>query len=104
MGATLLVISVGALLMMWFIDFFTSWYARFLSRWMPYPRIRVLLGQLVWALLAVIFWYILFTRHLPDLHNPTYFFFVIFIYSVRGLVESLVKGRKHSSSADDSAA
>lgn len=102
MGANLLIISVGSLVMMWFIDFFISWYARFLSRWMPDFRIRVLLGQLVWALLAVIFWYTLYSRHLPDLHNPTYFFFVIFIYSVRGLVDSLIRGRQQSASTEDS--
>lgn len=97
MGANLLIISVGSLLIMWFIDFFTVWYASFLKRWMPHFKIRVLLGQLVWAILAVIFWNTLYQSHLPELLSPTYFFFVLFIYSVRGLVDSLIKDRGEKS-------
>ncbi len=82
---------------MWFIDFFTVWYARFLKKWMPYFKIRVLLGQLVWTILAIIFWNTLYTQDFSELVSPSYFFFVMFIYSVRGLIESLVRSHGDSS-------
>lgn len=97
MGAKLLTVAVGSLVVIWFIDFFTSWYAKFLKRWMPNIKIRILLGQLVWAVLAIIFWSTLYRNHLPETFSMTYFFFVLFIYSIRGLVDSLIKGRSQKS-------
>ncbi|MFQ6113528.1 MAG: hypothetical protein ACE5NG_05495 [bacterium] len=97
MGTKLLTITLGSLVVIWFIDFFTVWYAKFLKRWMPNIKLRELLGQLVWAILALIFWNILYRNHLPETFSPTYFFFVLFIYSVRGLVHSLIKGRAQKS-------
>jgi len=94
LGAKLLTISASSLVLIWSIDLFTSWYARFLERWMPNDKIRTLLGQLVWALLAVIFWNVLYRNHLPESFSPTYFFFVLFIYSVHGLIASLIQGRR----------
>ncbi len=93
MGAKLLTISLGSLVLIWFIDFFMAWYGKFLTRWMPILKIRKLLGHLVWAFLAVLFWSILYYNHLPETFTMTYFFFVLFIYSVHGLVESFVKSR-----------
>ncbi|MFQ5706956.1 MAG: hypothetical protein ACE5HO_05865 [bacterium] len=92
MGSKLLTITLGSLLVIWVIDLFTSWYSEFLKKWMPNIKIRVLLGQLVWAILAVSFWLTLYREHLPETFTLTYFFFVLFIYSVRGLVHALVKG------------
>ncbi len=94
MGAKLLTISVGSLLLIWFIDFFTVWYGKFLQRWMPNLKIRWLLRHLVWAVLAVTFWNILYRNHLPETFTMTYFFFVLFIYSVHGLVASFIKARE----------
>lgn len=91
MGTNLLIISLGSLILIWSIDFFTTWYAKFLRRWMPDSRIRVLLGQLFWAILSVTFWFSLVNDDLSKLLSTTYFFFVLFIYSVRGLVHSLVR-------------
>lgn len=91
MGAKLLTISIASLILILFIDFFTVWYAGFLRRWMPNNRIRVLFSQLVWAILAVIFWYTLYFNHLPEEFSSDYFFFVLFIYSVRGLISSFLK-------------
>ncbi|MFQ5824388.1 MAG: hypothetical protein ACE5JB_10065 [bacterium] len=93
MGSKLLTITIGSLVIIWFIDLFTMWYAKFLKRWMPNIKLRVLLSQLIWAILAVSFWTTLYRNHLPETFSLTYFFFVLFIYSVRGLVESLIKGR-----------
>ncbi len=97
MGTNLLVISVGSLFLIWVIDMFTLWYAGFLKRWMPHFKLRVLLGQLVWALLAVGFWMSLAREQVFDMISPTYFFFVLFIYSVRGLVDSFIKNRGEKS-------
>lgn len=91
MGAKLLTISIASLILILFIDFFTVWYAGFLRRWMPNNRIRVLFSQLVWAILAVIFWYTLYFNHLPEEFSSDYFFFVLFIYSVRGLISLELK-------------
>ncbi len=91
MGSQLIAVSVGSLLIIWFIDFFTRWYAKFLQRWMPNIKIRMLLSQLVWAILAILFWRTLYKSPLPESFNFTYFFFVLFIYSIRGLVESFVR-------------
>jgi len=97
MRANLLIISVGSLVLIWSIDFFTAWYAKFLRRWMPDSKIRVLLGQLLWAILAVTFWFSLTRHDLSQLLSTTYFFFVLFIYSVRGLVASLIRGNSKNS-------
>lgn len=97
MGAKLLTISIASLALIWFIDFFTHWYAKFLKRWMPNKEIRVLFGHLVWAVLAIIFWYTLYFKHLPETFSTDYFLFVLFIYSVRGLIESFFKKEKSQS-------
>lgn len=94
MGAKLLTISAGSLVLIWCIDLFTNWYAKFLERWMPNIKIRTMLVQLVWAFLAIIFWNVLYYNHLPKSFSPAYFFFVLFIYSVHGLVTSLIRGRR----------
>ncbi len=91
MGAKLLTISIASLILILFIDFFTVWYANFLKRWMPNKKIRILFSQLVWAVLAIIFWYTLYFNHLPEKFSPDYFFFVLFIYCVRGLISSFLK-------------
>lgn len=91
MGAHLLSITLGSLLLIWFIDLFVEWYSKFLLRWMPNIKIRTLLVHLFWALLAVIFWNALYQKHLPEAFSLTYFFFVLFIYSVRGLIDSFVR-------------
>ncbi|MFQ5676946.1 MAG: hypothetical protein ACE5G1_13700 [bacterium] len=97
MGSKLLASSIASLVLILFIDFFTVWYAKFLQRWMPNEKIRVLFGQLVWAILAVTFWYTLYLKHLPETFSPDYFFFVLFIYSVRGLIKSFFeKNKTHS--------
>lgn len=93
MGTNLIIISVGSLLIMILMDFFTRWYAGFLKRWMPHFRIRVLLGRLVWTILAVTFWWTLYRNHLSELLSPASLFFVLFIYSVRGLIISLFRDR-----------
>ncbi|MCG8607531.1 hypothetical protein MJD09_21430 [bacterium] len=94
MGAQLLAVSVGSLLIIWFIDLFTKWYAGFLQQWMPNIKIRILLGQLVWAILALLFWRTLYNNHLPESFNFTYFLFVLFIYSIRGLVQSFINSSR----------
>ncbi len=94
MGSKLLTVTIGSLLIIWFIDIFIAWYAKFLKRWMPNIKIRILFGHLVWAILAVSFWSTLYRDHLPETFSLTYFFFVLFIYSVRGLIASFVKGRR----------
>ncbi len=97
MGVNLLIISLGSLVLIWSIDFFTAWYANFLKRWMPDSRIRVLLRQLFWAILCAGFWFSLTNHDLSELLSTRYFFFVLFIYSLRGLVDSLVRGNNERS-------
>ncbi|MFQ5603646.1 MAG: hypothetical protein ACE5HS_10300 [bacterium] len=96
MGAKLLTVTIGSLLIIWFIDLFTLWYAKFLKRWMPNLKIRHLLGHLVWAILAIGFWSTLYRNHLPETFSPTYLFFVLFIYSIRGLIGSFINVRNQS--------
>ncbi|MFQ5641664.1 MAG: hypothetical protein ACE5IR_27125 [bacterium] len=93
MGAKLLTISIGSLLLIMFIDFFTQWYRKFLMRWMPHVKIRILLGHLVWALLAAFFWNAFYRDLVPETFSITYLFFVLFIYSIRGLLDSFIKAR-----------
>jgi hypothetical protein len=92
-GKNLFTVTLCSLLLLGVIDVFVSWYKKFLSRWMPNYHIRVLLIHSVWALLAILFWNTLYRNHLPDSFSLTYLFFVSFIYSVRGLAESFIKGR-----------
>lgn len=101
MGLKLLTISIGSLLVIGVIDLFTVWYAEFLKRWMPHIKLRVLLGQLVWAILAVGFWSSLYHSYLPEQFTMNYLFFVLFIYSVHGLVESFIRGRNQKSLQGD---
>lgn len=97
MSSNFLLLSVGSLLVMWFVDFFLKWYAQFLKRWMPHVKIRVLLGNLVWAMLAILFWFTL-NNHLHT--GTSYFFFVLFIYSVKGLIDSLLSKEAESSASN----
>ena len=57
---------------------------------MPNIRLRLLLGHLVWAILTVLFWNTLYKNHLPESFNLTYLIFVLFIYSIRGLLKSFI--------------
>ena len=91
MSSNFLLLSIGSLLVMWFVDVFLSWYVQFLKRWMPHIKLRLLLGNLVWAILALLFWTTL-NSHLHT--GVSYLFFVLFIYSVKGLIDSLLS-RSH---------
>lgn len=98
MGAQLFTITLGSLLIIWFIDLFVEWYSKYLRRFMPSKKIQSLFVNLVWALLAFIFWNALYRNHLPETFSLNYFLFVLFIYSLRGLIESFVrKAQKENS-------
>lgn len=91
MGLKLLSTVVGPLAVMGVIDFFVSWYSRFLQNRMPDARIRTMLGRFVWAMLAGLFWILLYSRGLPQTFGSSYFLFVLFIYSVHGLIAAFFK-------------
>lgn len=91
MGAQLFTITLGSLLIIWLIDFFVEWYAKFLKRWLPSAKMQALLMSLVWVFLALIFWNSLYHKHFPETFSLTYSLFVLFIYSVRGLIDSFVR-------------
>lgn len=88
-----LLITLGSLLVITFIDLFHLWYVRFLEKRMPDLLLRRRLRQLVWAMLAVSFWTALRLVATPDQHSFLTFLFVLFIYSVRGLIFSFLPSR-----------
>lgn len=90
MGDRLLLATIGTLLVIAVIDAFVAWYARFLERRMPDLQLRRRLRQLVWAVLAVSFWSALTHMASPDEPSFPYFLFVLFIYSLRGLIVALL--------------
>jgi len=91
MGLKLLSITAASLIMLGFIDVFVRWYGHFLQRRIPEARTRQLFLKLVWAILACLFWANLYFRGMPQTFEFSYFLFVVFIYSVRGLIASFLK-------------
>ncbi len=86
----LLLATIGTLLVIAVIDVFDIWYARFLERRLVDSHLRKRLRQLVWAVLAVSFWSALVHMATPDQRTFPYFLFVLFIYSLRGLIVALL--------------
>jgi len=88
MGLRIFSITLASLLMLGFIDAFINWYGHFLNRKLPFPNMRYLFIRLMWVILCIVFWLHMVFRRLPESFDLSYFLFVAFIYSVKGLIGS----------------
>jgi len=88
MGLRMLSVTIGALVFLGTVDFFSHWYARFLNHRPISDQLRILLRRTFWAVFAVTFWVALLNYGLPEQFDTTHLLFVLFIYSVRGLIIS----------------
>ena len=94
MGEHLFVVTLVTLFMLFWIDVFRSWYTRFLEkRGMSARNIRNML-RIQWAVLALIFWYTLLHRGMPEELSITHFAFSLFVFSLYGLLRSTFSKKK----------
>jgi len=97
MGEKLLTATVASLVIIWAIDWFDGWYDRFLERRGLNPRLRKNFRMIQWVVLALLFWFSLVNAGLPPKFGSAFFLYVLFIYSLRGLLvtaSSRVEGKK----------
>lgn len=97
MGLRILSVTVGALALVGIVDFFSSWYGRFLNRRPISEQLRIQLRRILWAVFAVTFWMALLRFGLPEQFDTSHFLFVLFIYSVRGMIVSFIKSNDKGS-------
>jgi hypothetical protein len=90
MGLRILTITVGALVLVGLVDFFSNWYGRFLTNRPISEQLRILLRRILWAVFATTSWVALLHFGLPEQFDTTHFLFVLFIYSLRGMIVSFV--------------
>lgn len=88
MGLRILSVTVGALILVGTVDFFSHWYGHFLTRRPITNQLRILLRRTFWAVFAVTFWLALLNYGLPEQFDTTHLLFALFIFSVRGLILS----------------
>ena len=86
MGEKLLTATVASLVIIWAIDWFDGWYDRFLERRGLNPRLRKNFRMIQWVVLALLFWFSLVNAGLPPKFGSAFFLYVLFIYSLRGLL------------------
>ncbi len=91
MGLQMLIVIVASLLLVGFIDVFVNWYGKYLFQYLPFAKLRVLFRRLLWVVLAILFWLNFWIRHTQQSLDISYFLFVGFIYSVKGLIYAFVK-------------
>ncbi len=90
MGLRILTVTIGALALVGVVDFFSGWYARFLKQRPISERLQISLRRILWAVFALTFWVALLHFGLPEQFDTTHFLFVLFIYSVRGMLVSFI--------------
>jgi len=90
MGLRMLTVTIAALALVGVVDFFSGWYARFLQQRPISEQLRISLRRILWVLFALTFWIAILHFGLPEQFDTTHFLFVLFIYSVRGLIVSFV--------------
>lgn len=94
MGQHLFVVTLISLFMFFWIDVFQSWYVKFLSkRGMSSKRIAAMI-RILWAILTLVFWYTLLHRGMPAEFTITHFSYTLFIFSLYGLLRSLLVRQK----------
>ncbi|NOZ56656.1 MAG: hypothetical protein GXO73_07700 [Calditrichaeota bacterium] len=86
MGEKLLTATVASLVIIWAIDWFDGWYERFLERRGLSPQLRKNFRMIQWVVLALLFWFSLVNAGLPPKFGSAFFLYVLFIYSLRGLL------------------
>lgn len=90
MGEKLLTATVASLALIGAVDWFDSWYNRFLSRRGISAVLRKRFRMVQWVVLALLFWYSLLSAGMPPRFGAPFFLFVLFIYSLRGLIATAV--------------
>lgn len=90
MGLRILSVTIGALVLVGVVDFFSGWYYRFLNKRPISDSLRIILCRILWAVFALTFWLALLRFGLPEQFDTTHFLFVLFIYSLRGLFVAFI--------------
>lgn len=93
MGEYLFSTLFGTLLLLTGIDLFARWYRKFLVRRRLPASIRNAIEQIMWVLLAFLCWNTLYRKFLPAEFDASHLLFTIFIFSLRGLVVSILQQR-----------
>jgi len=90
MGDKLFVVTALTLFMFLGIDWFSRWYDNFLTNSVVSSKYRKTLLKMVWAISATCFWIALFKKAMPDSFSISYFLFALFIFSLFGLIRSVL--------------
>jgi hypothetical protein len=98
MGFSILSVTLGALLLVGIVDLFNHWYGKFLKKRPIAEKTKIILGRIFWAAFALTFWAAMLQSGLPEKFNKTYYLFVLFIYSIRGLFVSFITRKEFSKS------
>ena len=96
MGEKLLTATVASLVLIGAVDWFDGWYRQFLTRRGVSPTLQKRLRMVQWVLLALLFWYSLLSVGMPTRFGTPFFLFVLFIYSLRGLIAAALTSASRS--------
>lgn len=91
MGLKLMTTTLGSLILIFAMDFFIQWYRKFLDRFSLDAKTKLLINRIFWVVMALLFWRSLLYYGFPEQFGMPFLLFVLFIYSVRGLIIALFK-------------
>lgn len=93
MGEYLFVTLFTTLILLLAVDIFAKWYRKFLVRRKLPVHMRGFILQAMWVLLALLSWNALYRKFLPIEFDVSHLLFTLFIFSLRGLILSLLERR-----------
>ncbi|MBN1466251.1 hypothetical protein JXA02_10840 [candidate division KSB1 bacterium] len=93
MGEHLFSVTLITLFMFFWIDIFRSWYVKFLTRRRVAKKTIDNLMRILWSILALVFWYTLMHRGMPEEFDITHFSYALFIFSLYGLLRAFWPGK-----------
>ena len=93
MGEYLFITLFSTLFLLVGVDIFVRWYRIFLVRRRLPGHIRRAIEQVMWVLLALLCCNLLYRKFLPDQFDTSHLLFALFIFSLRGLLVSLMEQR-----------
>ena len=93
MGEYLFVTLLTTLLLFLAVELFVKWYRKFLVRRKLPAHIRGFILQAMWVLLALLSWNTLYRKFLPIEFDASHLLFALFIFSLRGLILSLLDNK-----------